>query len=123
MNARIILTLLVAFTATVRATDNSGDVFYEEVPSRHGGPQSIEEARALGKAEAERDIKAGRFRVRDCGKPARPHETDPITGYPIEYTGPCKEQPGPSPWPTARIFPESPIPISAGFWTDALPHW
>jgi hypothetical protein len=48
----------------------------------------IKAAFARGKAAAEKDIKAGRFRLRAFGKPVDKNETDSITGYPIERIGP-----------------------------------
>jgi hypothetical protein len=52
----------------------------------------IHAANARGKAEAEKDIKAGRFRLRRCGKPGAKREVDSVTGYPIERIGPCSQR-------------------------------
>jgi len=83
------LVLVVAFAALVQANDKWVEVTLEDTPERFEGPQNIPQARARGQAEAKKDIKAGRFRLHDCGRRARPHETDTVTGYPIEYIGPC----------------------------------
>jgi hypothetical protein len=48
----------------------------------------IKAAFARGKTAAEKDIKAGRFRLRAFGKPVDKNETDSITRYPIERIGP-----------------------------------
>jgi hypothetical protein len=95
MNLRLMFTFIVGITAIVHASEKSDDVFYEEVPS---GPQTIAEAKARGKDQAQKDIKAGRFRVYDYGRPARPHETDKVTGYEIEYLG------QPTSWGNIRIM-------------------
>jgi|ERR1044072_1049063 hypothetical protein len=95
MKLPLVFAFIFGISAIVRASDKSDDIFYEEVPS---GPQTIPAARELGKAEAEKDIKARHFRVYDYGSPARPHETDKVTGYPIEYLG------QPAPWGHIRIL-------------------
>jgi hypothetical protein len=46
-------------------------------------------AAARGKAAAEKDIKAGRFRIRACGQFVKKNETDSVTGYRIERIGLC----------------------------------
>jgi hypothetical protein len=45
-----------------------------------------------GKAAAKKDIKAGRFRLRDCGEPAKKREIDSETGYRIERIAPCSQR-------------------------------
>ena len=66
MRVYVCIALVMSLVSIALPSDNSGDVFYEEVPPHHEGPQNIDEARARGKAEAKKDIKAGHFRVRDC---------------------------------------------------------
>ena len=95
MRVYVCIALVMSLVSVALPSDNSGDVFYEEVPPHHEGPQNIDEARARGKAEAKKDIKAGHFRVRDCDGQVKLHETDPVTGYVIEYIGPCRSgEPG-----------------------------
>jgi hypothetical protein len=89
---------IVGFSALAEARGNSVEVTLENTPEHHEGPQTIPAAREQGKADAEKDIKAGHFRVFDYGSPARQHETDKITGYPIEYLG------RPAPWGDIRIL-------------------
>jgi hypothetical protein len=83
-----------AFLASVSiafAAGNSVDVTLEDgsVPP---GPRTIAEAEALGRAEAEKDIKAGHLCVKDYGHPAKSNETDSVTGYPIDYIGPSRQR-------------------------------
>ena len=89
MKRRLVLIVIIGFAALVQARDNSVEVTLEDTPEHFEGPQNIFDARAQGRAEAEKDIRRGRFHVKDCGKPSTPHETDTVTGYPIEYIGPC----------------------------------
>ena len=51
------------------------------------GPELYAAGRARGKAEAQKDIKASHFRVRDWGKPSGKREIDIVTGYQIERIG------------------------------------
>lgn len=102
MKPLVLCILMVGFSVLVQASGNSVEVTLEDTPEHHEGPQDIPEARARGKADAEKDIKAGRFRVYDYGRPARPHETDAVTGFPIDYLG------RPAPWAT-RILRDQEI--------------
>jgi hypothetical protein len=77
-------TLIAAVSAAVLAADNSVEVTLEDGPAPKG-PRTIAEAKALGIAEAQKDIKAGHLRVKDYGTPVRLNETDPVTGYLIHY--------------------------------------
>jgi hypothetical protein len=45
-----------------------------------------------GKAAAEQEIKAGLFRLRACGEPAKKPEIDSETGYRIERIVPCGQR-------------------------------
>ena len=95
MRVYVCIALVMSVVSVALPSDNSGDIFYEEVPPHHEGSKNIDEARARGKAEAEKDIKDGHFRVRDCDGQGKLHETDPVTGYVIEYVGPCRSgEPG-----------------------------
>jgi hypothetical protein len=102
MKPLVLCILVTGFSVLVQASGNSVEVTLEDTPERHEGLQSIPEAKARGKAQAERDIKTGRFRVYDYGRPARPNETDAVTGYLIDYLGP------PGPWAT-RILRDQEI--------------
>jgi hypothetical protein len=64
-----------------------------DAPRPLEGPKSMRAAVAAGNAEAEKDIKSGRFRLRDCGKPSKQREIDEETGYRIERIGPCDQLP------------------------------
>jgi hypothetical protein len=91
MRPLVIATLIAAISATVLAADNSVEVTLEDGPAPKG-PRTIAEAKALGIAEAQKDIKARHLRVKDYGKPTKPNETDPVTGYPIEYIGSWRDR-------------------------------
>jgi len=88
MKACIVLVLVASLGAFAGASDNSVEVTLEQPPVVYG-PEVTAAARARGKAEAEKDIKAGHFRVRDCGKASGKREIDTVTGYPIERIGLC----------------------------------
>jgi hypothetical protein len=49
----------------------------------------INAAVVRGEAEAEKDLKTGRFRIRACGKVGEKNEIDSVTGYRIERIGSC----------------------------------
>ena len=95
----------MSLVLVARSSDNSVEVALEDSPvpekplltdadlARYEAyttelGSKIKAAFARGKAAAEKDIKAGRFRLRAFGKPADKNETDSITGYPIERIGP-----------------------------------
>ena len=84
MKPFVTVTLIAAGSAVVLAADNSVEVTLEDGLAPKG-PRTFAQAKALGVAEAQKDIKAGHLHVLDYGKPAKPNETDPITGYPIQY--------------------------------------
>ena len=85
MTKAFALFVLVASLGTLaRGSDNSVEVTIVEPDV---GPEAIAAARARGKAEAQKDIKASNFRVRDWGKPSDKPEFDTVTGYPIERIG------------------------------------
>ncbi len=87
MTKAFALFVLVASLGTfARGSDNSVEVTLEE-PRVVYGPEATAAARARGKAEAQKDIKAGNFRVRDWGKPSDKREFDTVTGYPIQRIG------------------------------------
>ena len=86
MKACVLLLLVASLGTLARGSDNSIEVTLEE-PRVVYGPEVYAAAKARGKAEAEKDIKAGRFRVRDWGKPSGKREIDTVTGYPIERIG------------------------------------
>jgi len=90
------------------ATDKSVEVTLENSPVREKPISDAELARwkqqaeefgvkfkaacDRGNAAAVKDIKAGRFRIRKCGDPAKKQETDSKTGYRIERVGPCSQR-------------------------------
>jgi hypothetical protein len=85
------------------ATDKSIEVTLEDGPPVSEKPmsdaelarwkqQAVEFAREQGNAAAEKDIKAGRFRIRKCGDPAGKKEIDSKTGYRIQWAGPCSQR-------------------------------
>jgi hypothetical protein len=53
-------------------------------------PAKLKAAGLRGESAAKHDIKARRFRLRECGKPAGTHEIDSATGYQIAWVGPCE---------------------------------
>jgi hypothetical protein len=91
MKRAVISTVLAGVSAAVFAAGNSVEVTLEDGPAPKG-PRTIADAKALGIAEAQKDIKVGHLRVKDYGKSARPNETDPVTGYPIEYIGSWRDR-------------------------------
>ena len=94
---RLAIISMIGLAALAQASDNSVEVTLEDItptiPPRLEGPQSMRAAVAAGKAEAEKDIKARRFRLRDCGTPSKNREIDEETGYRIERIGPCDQLP------------------------------
>ena len=88
MKACVLFVLLAGLGTFARGSDNSIKVTLEE-PHVDYGPEVTAAAQARGKAEAEKDIKAGHFRVCDCGKPSGKGEIDTVTGYPIERIALC----------------------------------
>jgi hypothetical protein len=87
MTKAFALFVLVASVGTLaRGSDNSVEVTIVE-PDVVYGPETIAAARARGKAEAQKDIKVGNFRVRDWGKPSDKPQFDTVTGFPIERIG------------------------------------
>lgn len=105
MRAYICIALVISLVLVARSSDNSVEVTLEDsrVPekpllsaadlARYKAytielGSKIKAAFARGKAAAEKDIKAGRFRLRAFGKPVGKNETDSVTGYPIERIGP-----------------------------------
>jgi hypothetical protein len=87
MKKTFALFLVVANLWTfARGSDNSVEVTLEE-PRVAYGPEATAAAIARGKAEAQKDIKACNFRVRDWGKLTAKREFDRVTGYPIERIG------------------------------------
>ncbi len=86
MKTCVLLVLVASLGTLARASDRSVEVTLEE-PRVVYGPEVYAAARARGKAEAVKDIKAGHFRLRDWGKSSGKREIDTVTGYPIERVG------------------------------------
>ena len=86
MKASVLLLLVASLGTLAPGSDSSIEVTLEE-PHIVYGPEVYAAARARGKAEAEEDIKAGRFRVRDWGNPSGKPEFDTVTGYPMQRIG------------------------------------
>jgi hypothetical protein len=93
MKPCIVLMFAASFALVVQASDNLVEVTLEDGPIP-GCATSESDAVAYGKAEAEKDIKAGRLHVKECGTPSTEQEIDSVTGYPIEYIGPCAHRSG-----------------------------
>jgi hypothetical protein len=91
----------MSLTPVAQSTDNSIEVTIEPGPvPEEPGLTDADLARlkaeiesetragfASGKAAAEKDIKADRFRIRAFGKLAGKTEIDSVTGFPIERIG------------------------------------
>jgi len=104
--ACIYLAALIGVTAVAQPPVDSIDVILEDNGKRDGKilndaaiadfkqlthkfQLQLKAAVALGEAAANHDIKAHRFRLRDCGKPVGTREVDSDTGYMLEWIGPC----------------------------------
>lgn len=111
MRAYICIALVMSLGPIARSSDNSVEVTLEDSPvpekplltaadlARYEAytkelGSKIKAAFARGKAAAEKDIKAGRFRLRAFGKPVGKDEIDSLTGYPIRRIGPRNQSKG-----------------------------
>jgi hypothetical protein len=95
MRVYVCIALVMSLVSVALPSDNSGDVFCEEVPRITKDRKILMRPELAAKPRLKRTSKLVIFRVRDCDGQAKLHETDPVTGYVIEYIGPCRsEEPG-----------------------------
>jgi hypothetical protein len=88
MKVSVLLLLVASLGTLALGSDNSIEVTLEEPHIVYVyGAEVYAATRARGRAEAEKDIKAGLFRVRDWGNPSGKREFDSVTGYPIQRIG------------------------------------
>jgi hypothetical protein len=108
VRAYIWIALVTILAPSAWAADKSVEVTLEDSPVREKPISDAELARwkqqaeefgvkfkaacDRGNAAAEKDIKAGRFRIHKCGDPTKKDETDSKTSYRIERVGPCSQR-------------------------------
>jgi hypothetical protein len=88
MRQFVLVALVASLSPFARGAGNSVEATLEE-PYTVFGPEVTAVSTARGKAEAESDIKAGHFRICDCGEPSGKRETDTATGYSVERVALC----------------------------------